>query len=206
MSDDAFLGSLRSDWRGATPDPALILRDMARHRRWRRRVIVANALAVPLLLACCLWFALAAIHDRDALQGVSALAYAMAIPVVVAELITLFREGAAMAEPSPLGVIQLERARAALSRRLLASGRWSARILVAATLALWALAAVGSAGVADAALLSVAWCGTAAAIWLWIARRDAELARILATCDGLLAQFRAAEDWRGQAWDQATRS
>lgn len=190
MTDDAFLDALRRDWQGAPPAGDLSQR-YRRTRSWARRSAAAGALGIAVILACFLWLGWQALMARDMLLAIAAFAFAVALPVAALGVSIPLRQLNLSYDQAPIGLLRETEARTLAMRRLLSGARWCAAILAIASLALWFAVALRAASAISAAELSLAWGGTALAIWLWQARRDRRLAAELAECRRLIAEFAA---------------
>lgn len=192
MTDDAFLDALRSDWQGGQRDTGGLSQRYRRNRAWARRSAAAGALGIVVILACLLWLGWQALAAGDPLVAIAAFAFAVALPVAVLGVSIPLRQLNLSYDQTPIGLLRQSEARALAMRGLLFEARWCAAILAAATAALWLAVALEAASIASAAALSLAWGSTALAIWLWQADRDRRLARELAECRRLIAEFDSA--------------
>jgi hypothetical protein len=188
--NDPFLEALKADWRRGDIDPGRLLEDLERHRRHLRLLLALEAVGGSVAALFGIWCAWRAIAEPSALFGLAAAALLSAVTL---SLPAVRRPPALRLEEGPLGTLQRTRRDLDELERALARWRRGAWILLGCVAALWLLHAAGETGLREAALLSVAWGGSAAGVALWSARRVRRIRRERAACERLLAEYQAAD-------------
>jgi len=193
VTNDEYFASLRRDWLRDPPSRDTITRGFAHHRRWALWSAAGNLLGAIVVLAACVWVARMAFAGHDTLLDISALAFAVAVPVILFGLVALRRRLRLVYDQTSLGLLRQTRDRVETMRRMLVGARWCAAILAAAAMAVGLLAATAHASPSSAFLLIPLWSGTAAAVWLWQIWRARDLANRVAHLDAIIAEFESVD-------------
>jgi Flp pilus assembly protein TadB len=192
MSDD-FLTSLQPDWRRDTIGETELAKAFDRHRQWMVWVFASGIGGALCVLACFLWLARTAVTTGDPLLAISALAFAVALPVIFLGLKPLSFTSRQLYELSPIGLLQQTRDRCQTQKRLLTGARWCAAILAAAGLAALIAAELEKTLTPAVCFIVAVWSGTALVVWIWQARRRRQLSREIERLDTMIAEFDAAD-------------
>ena len=185
MTDDDFLDSLKAGWRSQSVE----VRDLASRLEARRRraglVMAFNLLGLASLAVLMLGFAVMAARREDALVGVAALAFMLATPAALFELLDFRRMRRLRYEDNLPGVLRQARDQAMFARRQLRSCRIAALLLAGSGLAAWALVPAGLARFDTVVFITLVWAATALLSWLWQHWRDRRLVEEIAGYDRL---------------------
>ena len=175
MTDDDFLDSLKAGWRSQSVE----VRDLASRLEARRRraglVMAFNLLGLASLAVLMLGFAVMAARREDALFGVAALAFMLATPAALFELLDFRRMRRLRYEDNLPGVLRQARDQAMFARRQLRSCRIAALLL----------AGSGLARFDTVVFITLVWAATALLSWLWQHWRDRRLVEEIAGYDRL---------------------
>ncbi|MGQ0659313.1 hypothetical protein [Sphingosinicella sp.] len=189
MTNDDFLDDLRADWRRQTVDVSGLAARVAARQRRAGLVTAGNALAIATMAILACLFGSAAIRQGDALLGVAAIAFLLAAPAVLFEMLDFRRATRLRYDDSPAGVLRQARDQAMFSRRRLRSARIAALLLVGAGLAAWALVPAGLAHRDTVIVITSGWAAAALLSWLWQFWRDRRLVETIAGYDRLRAEL-----------------
>lgn len=193
MTNDDFLGRLRSDWRRQTIDVSDLAARVAARQRRAGLVTAGNALAIITMAILAFLFGSLAVREGDALFGVAAIAFLLAAPAVLFEALDFRRVSRLRYDESPAGVLRQARDQAGFARRQLRSARIAALLLIGAALAAWALVPAGLAQLDTVAIVTLGWAAAAALSWLWQYRRDRRLIEEIAGYDRLRADLSGSD-------------
>jgi hypothetical protein len=191
MTNDDFLAGLRADWRRQPIDIGGLAARVERRRRRARLALLWHLVSLIAFLAFAVVFAIGFVRTGEALFGLAALAFAMAAPGGLFEILDARRTARVRYDDTPGGVLRQARDQAEAARVQLRGCRWAALLLAGAGLAAIALAWAGWAEADTALLIAVAWMGAAAVAWLWQLWRNRRLNREIARCAALLSELEA---------------
>lgn len=189
MTNDDFLGQLRSDWRRQTINVSDLAAQVAARRRRAGLVMAGNVLAIITMASFAFLFGSVAVRERDALFGIAAVAFLLAAPAVLFEAIDFRRVSHLRYDDSPAGVLRQARDQAGFARRQLRSARIASLLLIGAALAAWALIPAGLAQLGNVAIVTLGWAVAATLSLLWQYRRDRRLTDEIAGYDRLQADL-----------------
>lgn len=192
-NEDEFLAEARSDWRQQRIDADALALRFSQHRRVAQRRFIFLLAGGALILACLIWLSWLALTQLDAALTIAALAFAAALPLIVAAAFMMRRDLAARYQETPLGLLLHTRDSVASMRRALRDARVCAVILVTAAVALAACVFLGLASPHAVLLPAAVWLTTAGGVWLWQARRSRGLTLEAARCERMIKDFEAAD-------------
>jgi hypothetical protein len=192
-NDDNFLAEVRGEWRRDHIDADAMALRFSRHRRATQRRLLLVLVGGALIFACLIWLGLLALTQKDAAVAVAALAFAAALPLMVAAIFVIRRDLATRYQKTQLGLLLQTRDSVAAMRRALRDARLCAVILLTATAALALCAFLGLTASQAVVVPAAAWLTTAVGVWLWQAWRSRRLALEAARCERMIQDFEAAD-------------
>lgn len=189
MTNDDFLAALRADWRRQHVDVSGLAARVAARQRRAGLVMAGNVFAVATMTTFALIFGSFAIREGNALFGVAAIAFLLAAPAILSEMLDFRRASRLRYEDNPAGVLRQARDQALFSRRRLRGARIAAWLLIGADLAAWALVPAGLADRDTVLTITLGWAAAAALSWAWQHWRDRQLIETIAGYDRLQAEL-----------------
>jgi hypothetical protein len=164
---------LKKDWTRQRLEIETLTRKLRRDAIYWRLLLVLSMLMGAVGIAAGIWFAAIALHQRDLLHALAALALLTAIPPAAVAEFRARRDALKWHDPTPEGVIRHALRRVDATKRLLRITFANALVLISLAAIVWISVGLGLIkGDAPLVLITLLWIGFGFATLVWVRWRS----------------------------------
>jgi hypothetical protein len=185
-----FPPELKKDWTGQRLEIETLTRKLRRDAVYWRLLLVLSMVMGAIGIAAGIWFAAIALHQRDLLHALAALALLTAIPPAAVAEFRARRDALKWHDPTPEGVIRHALQRVDATTRLLRITFANALVLISLAAIVWISVGLGLIkGDAPLVLITLLWIGFGFAALFWVRWRSRTNGRAGERCQMLLREY-----------------